>query len=573
MIDNDSLIGKQIDNYKVESWLGKGGMATVYLAEDVALKRAVVIKMMLPELAREEGLRLRFQREAQATARLHHPNIVPIYTTGTTDNELPYLALRYIEGGALSERLKKLSQEGQWVSTIYALSVARQIGAALVVAHQANIVHRDLKPSNILLRSDGTPVISDLGIAALQYETKHLTRTGGVIGTPNYMSPEQAGSQLIDGRSDIYSLGVILYELLSGSLPFQANSPVAMLHHHIYEPPTPLQQVRPDLTAITYHIVATCLQKQPADRYVDAQAFVAALDQAIAAENANPKMTAHTQVYAWEPSSIGSTEITPPLSPTSIVLSHVEKKRQLLPYLLSIGFLLLVVFGIFMWQGGTNNSEPTANAKSFIAEIVPTEIVSTNTPSPTVPPTPTIEPTATATLYPTQTATPLPTAEPQPTSMPIKLQPSNITASSVAPPSNDACGNITTYEPINAIDSLPETAWRVLGDGINEFIQINFSPRVEVDAVKLIPGYTKIDPCDGIDRFPQTRRIRRVRLNFSDGSTVEGLLFDNRELQEISTLPPITTTFIRITILESSELTTFDITALSEIEFWGRIAP
>ena len=151
MSEQYPLIGSQIDNYLIKSLVGRGGMASVYLATDVSLKREVVIKVLLPTLAENEELRLRFQREAQATAQLHHPNIVQVYTTGSMPDNSSYIALQYIEGGALSEHLQRLAQQGQWISALYALSITRQMATALQVAHQANIVHRDLKPSNILL--------------------------------------------------------------------------------------------------------------------------------------------------------------------------------------------------------------------------------------------------------------------------------------------------------------------------------------------------------------------------------------------------------------------------------------
>jgi serine/threonine-protein kinase len=352
MNDKNSLGGLQIDNFKIERLLGSGGMASVYLASDVSLKRDVVIKVLLPTLAENEELRLRFQREAQATAQLHHPNIVQVYTTGSMPDTSPYIALQYIRGGSLSEHLQQLTKQGQWISIIYALSIARQMADALRVAHQANIIHRDLKPSNILLRSDGTPVLSDLGIAAIQQATMGLTQTGGIIGTPNYMSPEQATGQVIDGRSDIYSLGIIIYELLSGRLPFDGDSPWSILHQHIYEEPMPLAQVRPDLTPQTIHLVDICLQKKPEDRFPNAQALAAAIDGAIAAENANPLVTVSASlatvvepVVSPIPGTLEKTPTQPP-KPNS-----GPEKRPWWPYALIFAFLLFVVVGaVFIWQ-------------------------------------------------------------------------------------------------------------------------------------------------------------------------------------------------------------------------------
>ncbi len=391
MNDQNSLIGLQVDNFKIKQLLGSGGMASVYLAADESLKRDVVLKVLLPTLVESEELRQRFQREAQATAQLHHPNIVQVYTTGRMPDGSPYIALQYVEGGSLSDLLQRLAKQGQWISIIYALSISRQMADALQVAHQANIVHRDLKPSNILLRTDGTPILSDLGIAAIQQATLRLTQTGGVIGTPNYMSPEQASSQVIDGRSDIYSLGVILYELLSGRLPFDADSPWAMLHQHIYEQPMPLAQVRPDLTSQTVRLVETCLQKNPEDRFPNAQALAAALDRVIAAENANPLITiSASQLTVIEPvvNPVPGTRGERPAQPTTT--SSTSEKRPWWPYaLISGGLLLLLAVTLFLWQ---RSRTPTVSSGAS-STSAPMIVVVTATSAP-LPPTPTIAPTA-----------------------------------------------------------------------------------------------------------------------------------------------------------------------------------
>lgn len=435
MKETDSLVGTRVDNYEIKRLIGRGGMASVYLAHDVALKRDVVIKTMLPTLAEQEELRLRFQREAQATARLHHPNIVPVYTTGTTPDRLPYIALQYIEGGSLADHLEKLSQQRQWISTIYALAVARQMADALIVAHKAEIIHRDIKPSNILLRNDGTPVLSDLGIAAVQQATVRLTQTGGIMGTPNYMSPEQASSQAIDGRSDIYSLGVILYELLSGRLPFDADSPWAMLHNHIYEPPTPLKQIRPDLTPQTYRVVETCLQKKPADRFRDAAALVAALDEAIAAENANPRVS----VGAWQPpaaqQAITQAERARAMTPTQ---PHAApQKRPIWPIAAAaVVLLLLIGAGFVFWQqrGGATPSEAAAGGVAVLPTRAATEA-----------------PTSTATAEPTATLVTTEAAE----SAPPGATAGSETADGATPPTTDSAAPLTQVANVTVQSDLP----------------------------------------------------------------------------------------------------------------------
>ncbi len=379
MSDPNILIGQRVDHYQIERLIGQGGMAAVYLARDLTLERQVVLKTMLPALAQNQELMSRFQREAKATAQLQHPNIVPVYTTGVTPSGQPYMAMQYVQGGALNDFLHNLAGQGQWISTIYALSITRQIADALRAAHEANIIHRDLKPGNILLRRDGTPVLTDLGIAAVQQATTRLTQTGSIIGTPSYMSPEQATGQEIDGRSDIYSLGIILYELLSGQLPFDADSPWAIIHQHIYEQPAPLEQVRPDLTAQTIQLIATCLQKEPARRFQTAAELVRALDSAMAAEGGNPQVALgswqppdNSRIVQGPPTTRPGVKKTPP-SPIPSPPQPVTPtgKRPFWHYGLIFLALIVVVGGIFALRGPR---------LSVVGGVTPSPVPPTNTP-------------------------------------------------------------------------------------------------------------------------------------------------------------------------------------------------
>lgn len=413
-MDSTKLTGQVVDQYRILRHMARGGMADVYLAEDVDLGRQVVLKVMLPMLAQDAEFVARFRREAQTTARLNHPNIVQVYRTGNVPNTgQPYLAMQYIQGGSLQQTLLTLLQRDQILQTATALTLMRQMADALDVAHRAGIVHRDLKPSNILLHPNGTPVLTDLGIAAVSSESR-LTRTGDVMGTPHYMSPEQASGRSLDGRSDIYSLGVILYELLAGMTPFQGDSPLAVLHQHVYETPPPLNRIRPDLSATTLKVVERCLAKNPAQRFPAAGDMAAALDAALVAEG-------RSQQGGVQPAT-GQAQPEPVLNHTIIRKSVVQTatavppKRRVPLWLVVVGaILLLAVVGGLALQGFYGGDEED-NQPSVAAQVTETAVSPAGATStlagglPTLTPLPTTRPTETTTPTvmppPTETAVP-----------------------------------------------------------------------------------------------------------------------------------------------------------------------
>lgn len=292
-MDTERLLGQKIDQYRIEQHVARGGMADVYLAKDEDLERRVAFKVMLDTLATDDQFVRRFQREARTVALLDHPNIVQIFSTGQTPLGQPYIAMQYIPGGSLREKLEELAERNKLLTTEQVLNIMRQLAIALGIAHQAKVIHRDLKPGNILIRPDGMPVLVDLGIAAVQSSVK-LTHTGGFVGTPAYMSPEQFRGLPLDGRSDLYSLGIMFYELFAGNRPFDAEDITAIMYKHVHEEPVPLHRVRPDLTPQSLSIVETLLKKEPEQRFQTADDLVAAIDRAIAAEGGfgpNPQAT------------------------------------------------------------------------------------------------------------------------------------------------------------------------------------------------------------------------------------------------------------------------------------------
>ena len=262
--------------YTIETEIGRGGMGVVYRAHDEKLKRTVAVKVLPPELAYRRDIRARFVREAETAARLSHPNIVPIHTVGEA-NDLVYFVMGYVDGESLAVRIKRRGR----LSIEEARRIMRETSDALAAAHQQGVIHRDVKPDNILLEGTrGRVMVTDFGIAkALSAEGGTLTDTGIAIGTPAFMSPEQAaGERLIDGRSDLYSLGVVAFQMLTGELPFQSPTVPGLLMKQISTPATPVDRLRPEMPRELALTVMRCLEKDPEDRWPTADALRRALE-------------------------------------------------------------------------------------------------------------------------------------------------------------------------------------------------------------------------------------------------------------------------------------------------------
>ncbi len=277
---------QKIGRYEIIRELGRGGMATVYLARDPSVNRQVAVKVLPPQFTHDPQFRVRFEREAQLIARLEHAYIVPVYDFGQQGDQ-PYLVMRYLPGGTLEDRLA-----ARPMPLAQAASILQRIAAALDAAHKHGIIHRDLKPGNIIFDAEGGAYLSDFGIARLAQEASTLTGTGVMVGTPEYMSPEQAmGLKGIDQRSDIYALGVIVYEMLAGQHPYQADTPVGVLLKHVTEPVPALDVSRFNVPAECGAILARAMAKRPEDRFASASALAeafASLGRARPAERPAP---------------------------------------------------------------------------------------------------------------------------------------------------------------------------------------------------------------------------------------------------------------------------------------------
>jgi len=267
-----NLIGKQIGPYTILEEIGRGGMATVYSAMQTSMNRKIAIKVLPPHFMHDPGFLERFEREVDVIAHLEHPHILPIYDYGQAEG-VPYIAMRYLGGGSLAQRIRRGLPELEEIDKPFT-----QVCQALDYAHQQSVIHRDLKPGNIMLDETGNAYLSDFGIARVM--GSNLTGSA-IIGTPAYMSPEQAHGLNIDGRADIYSMGIVLFELITGREPFQAETPMGLLLMHINETMPPIYEFRQDIPIEVQDVVDKATSKNPDDRYSSAGQMARAFSAAI----------------------------------------------------------------------------------------------------------------------------------------------------------------------------------------------------------------------------------------------------------------------------------------------------
>ena len=283
---SSQMIGTVLSGrYRLEAKLGSGGMSTVYLARDATLDRQVAIKVMHREMSEQPDQLERFRQEARAVAKLSHPNVVAVIDAGE-DGGHPYIVFEYVEGETLKQRINRVGALETQEALAYAIEVAR----GLTVAHARNLVHRDIKPQNVLIDAEGRAKLTDFGISR-QLEQDGMTATGRVLGTTDYVAPEQAMGHQVDPRSDIYSLGVVLYEMLVGQVPFHADSQVGVAMKHVNEELPDVQQRRPDISAAAALVVERATAKEPADRYQEVGEMIDDLSTALEVEAARAGST------------------------------------------------------------------------------------------------------------------------------------------------------------------------------------------------------------------------------------------------------------------------------------------
>ncbi len=283
---SSQMIGTVLSGrYKLEAKLGSGGMSTVYLAKDGTLDRDVAVKVMHREMSEQPDQLERFRQEARAVAKLSHPNVVAVIDAGE-DGGHPYIVFEYVEGETLKQRIARVGALDAQEALAYAIEIAR----GLTVAHARNMVHRDIKPQNVLIDAEGRAKLTDFGISR-QLEQDGMTATGRVLGTTDYVAPEQAMGHPVDPRSDIYSLGVVLYEMLVGQVPFHADSQVGVAMKHVNEDLPDVQQRRPEISAAAALVVERATAKDPDERYQKVGEMIDDLSTALEVEAARAGST------------------------------------------------------------------------------------------------------------------------------------------------------------------------------------------------------------------------------------------------------------------------------------------
>lgn len=391
---------EKIGRYVIKSELGRGGMATVYRAYDPRFEREVALKVLPREFMNDGSFRVRFEREAKTIASLEHPAIVPVYDVGEED-EQPYFVMRLMPGGSLSEIIGKGPMQLK-----EAARIMNRLGPALDEAHAKGIIHRDLKPGNILFDRSNEPYVSDFGIAKISQSQSSTVTGGAIIGTPAYMSPEQAQGEAIDGRSDIYALGVILYEMLAGAQPYQATTPMAVVVKHITDPIPHILDWNPSLPSGIEAIIEKAMAKNPDHRFATAGEMAIALDAL--ADGYTAEDALKTAILSVSNTQANKTRLAGKADPTKLAQGTTPEKKPASPmaWILPVAgvavfgvIALIVVVAALLTNGfGLAAVPPTAT-------FTPPPAI-TDTVEPTTQSTETTEPTSTSTEPPAETSTP-----------------------------------------------------------------------------------------------------------------------------------------------------------------------
>ncbi|MCL4298571.1 MAG: serine/threonine protein kinase [Anaerolineae bacterium] len=430
----EELVGKRLGQYRIKAILGKGAMATVFKAHQPSLDRYVAIKVLPPSFAAENpAFTKRFQREAKAIARLYHPNILPVYDFGIY-RDYSYIVMRYVEGArSLSQVIPAA------LTTEQIIDLISQVASGLAYAHAQGVIHRDVKPSNVLLDA-GWALLSDFGLVKVHEVATQITDVGKGIGTPAYMSPEQAQGDAVDQRTDIYSLGVMLYEMLTGTIPHNAPTSLGILLKRTTQAPPSPRAINPLISPGLERVILRSLAIHPADRYESAEDFIAALKKAMTDETSpTPEALNRKTVIFPFPTPTG---LAPQEDSLKAKLSHAWRN----PFWLTIAGICIAAGALSLSSGNVFRS--VASQATPTLTLAPMAML---TPRPTPAPTSTYTPVPTATLTPTKvvlissTKTPLPaTSTPTHTLvLPVGSPPPTIT------PTATLAGVITLLNPLS----------------------------------------------------------------------------------------------------------------------------
>jgi len=438
----EDLTGKQLGPYQIVAPLGEGGMAAVYKAYHPAMERYVALKILPRDFASKPEFVARFRQEAKVVASLQHPRILPVFDFGEAEG-YTYLVMPFIKSGTLTDLLK-----GEPLPLGQIRDLISQVGGALDYAHARGLIHRDVKPSNVLLDETGNCLLSDFGLAKILEASEKLTMSGAIMGTPAYMSPEQGLGKTLDGRTDIYSLGVILYEMATGRTPYKAETPMAVMLKHISAPLPPPSTINPDLPESIEAVILKALAKDPDDRYQAAGAMVKAINSvqgemapAAASPGAQPAVSARPRTVTQKPT------LAPTLKPAQAsaipVAQHKEEKRSsptaIWIVAALLGLLVMCAVGVAAIAVILPTLTPTPIATQVV--VLPTTQPTTAAVVQALPPT--SEQSATEPATATFTAAPPPDTPLPPTDTP--LPPTS--TFTLAPPTNTPLPPTSTFTP------------------------------------------------------------------------------------------------------------------------------
>jgi serine/threonine-protein kinase len=339
MPDQDAYVGRKIDEYQIESLLGKGGMGSVYKGLDTILRRPIALKVLAPGLAEDPEAIKRFEREARIIAEINHPNIAQVFRIGKVDG-LPYYVMEYIEGKSLQQIL---AEEGRLTGS-RSVKIILEAARGLKAAAERNIIHRDIKPANIMVTESGGVKVVDFGIAKAFSDDTFKTATGLLLGTPRYMSPEQGRGAAVDLRADIYSLGATFYHMVTGVPPFDSDNPITLIQKHVTEPVRSVTELNPNVPEKICNIIYAMLAKTPADRIQDYAQLILGLEAA----------SGHaTTLFTYVPQA----QIGKPVDPAD------QRRARKILIGAAVAVVVLVVLGA-LFRGGPDKSKEETPARS-----------------------------------------------------------------------------------------------------------------------------------------------------------------------------------------------------------------